>query len=273
MELPLRKLIEKHRKHHSHPSYLTFAKGGLGLMMDPYHTESVFDIEDGLRKGRAQMAAFEFTAQDPAVQEIIRERYLKPVPDTEALRALPEGTLGRSYVDHLDAMGFDPDYYRKIEVENDVDYVLMRIRQTHDIWHVVTGFDTHPLGEICVKACELAQTHRPLAGAICAGGLFRYLLRQPDQFNEYLESVAAGYRLGIKARPLLAMRWEDMWDRPVEDIRAELRVRPLGPHGGALDITSDDAREILRAFGKDDLRPLQDAIDKAVGEQTRKLGE
>jgi len=60
-------------------------------------------------------------------------------------------------------MGFDPDYYRKIDVQNDIDYVMMRIRQTHDIWHVVTGFDTHPLGEIAIKAVELSQTHRPMA--------------------------------------------------------------------------------------------------------------
>lgn len=262
MSVSLKGFLDRHTNQHKHMAYLTFAKGGLGLMLDPFHTASVFDIEDGLRHGKAQEESFSFTAQHPAVQEMIKERYLMhQVPDTEALKRLPVGTLGQRYVNHLESMGFDPDYYRKIDVKSDIDYVLMRIRQTHDIWHVVTSFDTHPLGEICVKAVELAQTHRPMAGAICAGGMFRYLFKEPQMFNAYLESVAAGYRLGIKAKPLLAMKWEEMWERPLDDIRAELNVRPLGPHGGELDLSNDDAREIVRAFSMGESKPMDEAIE------------
>ncbi|MEM0982415.1 MAG: Coq4 family protein [Planctomycetota bacterium] len=259
MELP--SFLSKHKNHHQHTSYLTFIKGGLGLMANPEHTASVFDMEDGLRGSGAEEQFFEFTSQDPAVQEIIKERYLQSVPDTERLADLPEGSLGKTYVTHLSTMGFDPDYYRKIDVRTDVDYVLMRIRQTHDIWHVVTGFDTHPLGEICVKACELAQTHRPMAGAICAGGLYRYLFKQPGEFNHFLESVAAGYRLGIRAKPLLAQKWEEQWDRPVDEIRKELKVTPLGPRGGQLDLSTADAREIMRAFTMGDGGPMEEAVE------------
>lgn len=259
--------LGKHSNHHQHTSYLTFIKGGFGLMVDPTHTESVFDIEDGLRGGRAELEAFRFTEQDPAVQEIIKERYLQPgLPDTERLGQLPVGTLGRTYTDHLSSMGFDPDYYRKFEVESDIDYVLMRIRQTHDIWHVVTGFDTHPLGEICVKAVELAQTHRPMAGAICAGGMFRYLFKEPEKFNEYLASVAMGYRLGIRSRPLLAQKWEEMWERPVSEIQSELGVTPLGSNGSNIDFSKDDAREIARALSCGDAGPLAEAVDEATPE-------
>ena len=158
------------------------------------------------------------------------------MPDTTALGKLPKNTLGYKYFYHLDSMGFDPDYYRKIEVENDVDYVMMRIRQTHDIWHVITGFDTHPLGEIAIKAVELAQTHRPMAAAICAGGVYRYMLKQPDEFSDCLESIVAGYHMGLQSRPLLAMKWEELWDRKVDDLRERLGVEVIGPHGGQLSV-------------------------------------
>ncbi|MDX2147676.1 MAG: Coq4 family protein [Planctomycetota bacterium] len=233
----LEKLLWNHRKHHTHQSYLTLVRGAVGMMLDPEHTSSVFDIEDGLRNSPSSMELLRFSAKDPGVEAMIRERYLQPIPDTDRLRQLPLGTLGRRYTDHLDSMGFDPDYYRKIDVRDDVDYVMMRIRQTHDVWHVVTGFDTHPLGEICVKAVELAQTHRPMAAAICAGGIFRYMLHKPEEFGACIESIAAGYHLGLVARPLLAMKWEEMWERPVEDVRAELNVRPLGAHGGVLSVS------------------------------------
>ena len=225
-----------HRNHHKHPSYLSFVKGSLGMMLNPEGTQSVFDMEDGLLKSKSTEELLRFTAKDPGVLAMIKERYLKPVPNTEALGKLGKNTLGYRYFYHLDSMGFDPDYYRKIEVENDIDYVMMRIRQTHDIWHVITGFDTHPLGEIAIKAVELAQTHRPMAAAICAGGVFRYMLKEPEQFADCLESIVAGYHMGLHSRPLLAMKWEDLWDRDLEELRRGLGLEVLGPRGGQLSV-------------------------------------
>lgn len=237
-------LLSRHTNQHTHSSYLTFVKGTVGMLIDPENTASVFDIEDGLRQSESTGELLGFTAKDTEVMSMIKERYLRPVPDTQKLRMLPQGTLGRAYVEHLDTHGFDPDYYRKIDVRDDTDYIIMRIRQTHDIWHVVTGFDTHPLGEIAVKGVELSQTHRPMAAAICAGGIFRYMLKQPEEFGSCLESIAAGYHLGLRARPLLAVKWEELWDRPLEELRQSLDVVPLGCHGGALNV--DFSPAILR---------------------------
>ena len=228
--------LKLHKNRHSHSSYLTFLKGSLGMMLNPEGTQSVFDMEDGLMKSKSTKELLRFTIKDPAVRELIRERYLQPVPDTEALSKLPKDTLGYRYFYHLDSQGFDPDYYRKIEVQNDIDYVMMRIRQTHDVWHVVTGFDTHPLGEIAIKAVELAQTHRPMAAAICAGGVFRYMLKQPDEFGDCLDSIVAGYQMGLQSKSLLSMKWEDLWDRKLDDLRERLGVTPMGPHGGKLNV-------------------------------------
>lgn len=229
-------LVRKHRQHHTHATYVTALKGALGMIRDPEHTESVFDIEDGLRHTEATREALRYTARHPAVEQMIAERFLRPVPDTERLKQLDRGTLGREYVEHLDSMGFDPDYYRKIDVKDDVDYILMRLRQTHDIWHVVTGFSTSALGEICVKAVELAQTHRPMAAVICAGGTFRYLLHDPKEFGACVNSISIGYQLGLKAKPLLSKKWEDEWERPLADIRAELDVHPIAPDGSGIEV-------------------------------------
>jgi len=172
------------------------------MMLNPEGTQSVFEMEDGLLRSKSTEELLRFTSKDPAVDAMIKERYLQPVPDTTALGKLPKNTLGYKYFYHLDSMGFDPDYYRKIDVQNDTDYVMMRIRQTHDIWHVVTGFDTHPLGEIAIKAVELSQTHRPMAAAIC----------------------------------VLSMKWEELWDRDLDDLRERLGVVPVGPRGGKLTV-------------------------------------
>ena len=206
------------------------------MMFNPEGTQSVFEMEDGLLKSESSQELLRFTSKDPAVDAMIKERYLQPVPDTVSLGKLPKNTLGYKYFYHLDSMGFDPDYYRKIDVQNDIDYVMMRIRQTHDIWHVVTGFDTHPLGEIAIKAVELAQTHRPMAAAVCAGGVFRYMLKEPELFSDCLESIVAGYHMGLQSKALLSMKWEELWDRDLDDLRERLGVEVVGPHGGKLSV-------------------------------------
>lgn len=255
MAMILDKFLTLHTNHHQHPSYLTLMKGAVGLMLDPEHTESVFDIEDGLRHNPVTHELLRFTVRDEGVRRMIETRHLMPgPPDTEVMRRLPVGTLGRAYADHLDSMGYDPDYYRRLEVRDDIDYIMMRIRQTHDIWHVVTGFDTHALGEICVKAVELAQTHRPMAAAICAGGVFRYMMKQPEAFGDCLESIVAGYHLGLRARPLLAMKWEELWDRKLEDLRRGLEIEPVGPHGGALTVDfSPHSRAVADRWAREEM--------------------
>lgn len=217
-------LFGKKKSHSSHIHYYTTLKGMLGMLRDPGHTESVFDIEDGLKDIEATKHYVAYARSQPGVARLMEARYLTAQPDMERLEKLPDGTLGREFARHIIEHGFDPDYYRKIHVQNDLDWVMMRMRQTHDIWHVITGLDTSPIGELAVKAFELAQTRRPMAGVITAGGVFRYLVATPDEFGTMLEALSHGYQMGKKAKPFLAQKWEEGWDRPLENWRAELNV-------------------------------------------------
>ncbi len=216
----------RRRKNRIH--YFTTLKGAVGMLRDPNHTESVFDIEDGLRDIEATRLAMEHVGRDPGVARMIEERYLAPLPDVQSLSEYPVGSLGHAFAHHIIDHGFDPDYYRKIDVKDDVDYVLMRMRQTHDIWHVVTGIGTDPVGELGLKAFELAQTRRPMAAVITTGGVLRYLLKDPDDLGRVLEGIAHGYRLGSAAKPFLAQKWEEGWDRPLAEWRTQLDVEPRG---------------------------------------------
>ncbi len=222
-------LFGNRRRRKSRIHYLTTLKGAVGMLRDPDHTESVFDIEDGLRDIEATWLAMEHVRGDRGVARMIEERYLAPLPDVRALSGYPVRSLGHAFAHHLIDHSFDPDYYRKIDIKNDVDYVLMRMRQTHDIWHVVTGIGTDPVGELGLKAFELAQTHRPMAAVITTGGVLRYLLKDPDDLGQVLDGIAHGYRLGTEAKPFLAQKWEEGWDRPLAEWRTELNVRSTRP--------------------------------------------
>jgi ubiquinone biosynthesis protein Coq4 len=164
--------------------------------------------------------------------QLMKERYLRHgAHDMDALLKLPEATLGYCFARQLRDKGFDPDYFRVREVHTDLDYVLMRLRQTHDIWHIVTGFDTDPISELGIKAVELAQTRRPMAAVVAAGGVLRFLYKDPDHLGEALCAVSEGYQMGIKAKLLLAQKWEDHWERPLEEWRTMLNLTPAGTRG------------------------------------------
>ena len=68
----------------------------------------------------------------------------------------------------------------QIAVQDDASYILLRLRQTHDIWHLITGFGTDVAGELGLKAFELAQTRRPMALVLLTFGLLKALIKTPD---------------------------------------------------------------------------------------------
>jgi ubiquinone biosynthesis protein COQ4 len=219
----------RHQRHQIH--YLRTLSGVVGMIRNPEGTDSVFDIEDGLRRSGAMASFMQRVSSLPGVPELMAERYLASPLDVDALARLPAGSLGRALAGHFRDHGFDPDYYRKVEVVSDLDWVLMRMRQSHDIWHVVTGIGTDRVGEIALKAFELAQTWRPMAAVITCGGLLRYLLKDPEQMGAVLAAIGHGYQLGYRAQPLLAQRWECHWERPLSSWRQALGLpeQPLMP--------------------------------------------
>jgi ubiquinone biosynthesis protein COQ4 len=212
-----------------HLDFLVAIKGAISLFRDPTKTESVYDIEDGLRNTKAAHLALEFVKSDPAVDRIITERYTPPPVDIDALFALPTDSLGHIYAAYIKESNFDPNFYRKISVENDISYMLYRLRQTHDIWHIVAGFNTDIAGELGLKAFELAQTRRTMSLILLAGGLLSTLSKSPEDLDNVLECIALGYRRGAKARPLLAQKWEEQWSKPLSECRKELGIAITKP--------------------------------------------
>lgn len=200
----------------------------VGLLRDPHAIQNIYRIEDGILGIDATRLMSERLLRDPDIAALARERYLRgQAPDIDALRALPEGSFGREFARFIDDHGLDPAYYQPLPVENDLTYLLARVRETHDIWHVVLGFHPTPIGELGVKAFELAQLHRPMAAIIVAGGLLRHVFVDAHLMDDTLKAMRAGVEAALRARPFLAQRWEEHWDEPLDDLRTRLRVEPV----------------------------------------------
>ena len=66
--------------------------------------------------------------------------------------------------------GFSPDARLPVHFVDDPElkYVMLRYRQTHDLFHSILGMPPHMLGEVAVKWVEAIQTGLPM----CALGAF-----------------------------------------------------------------------------------------------------
>lgn len=211
-----------------HLDYLKAIKGFVSLMRDPSDLPSVFQLTNGLRHTQAFQRVVSRLAHDEATAPLVRERYQGPTPDLQALKQLPEGSLGHAFATHMLDRGLTVEFYPVVDVKDDLTYIEQRLRATHDIWHVVTGIDVTAQGELALQAFMLAQGVAPLGAALIAGGLLRGVFGEapPDlDTASLMDATSDGWRLGRTAKPLFAQRWEAGWDRPLADWRAELGIQ------------------------------------------------
>ncbi|MBE9208625.1 hypothetical protein IQ244_19200 [Nostoc sp. LEGE 06077] len=217
-------LLERHQRLSA--DFKVILKALVNLYRDPTNLDYVYDIEDGLHDSKAAKSSVNWLKTQSAIEQLIQERYIAPHPDIEKLLQYPETSLGYAYASYIQKNGFDPGFYRPIKVEDDISYLTLRMRQTHDIWHVVTGFKTDGLGEIGLKAFEMAQTRRNLAFVLVGVSLLGTLVKSPDQLPNLLEQITLGYKMGSTAKPLLTQKWEEHWDKPLSEWRDKLDIQP-----------------------------------------------
>ena len=165
---------------------------------------------------------------NPAASGMLESRYLSPTPDVAFLASLPEGTLGREFERYLTDNELDANLLREsafIEAHRargeDIGYLAERGFQLHDLFHVLTGYDTTPLGEVRVVSFTVAQTPAPYPAMIIASRPLQTVLYKPELLPVLMDAITEGWMLGRRAKPLMNVPWEEHWDRPLSELRVE----------------------------------------------------
>jgi ubiquinone biosynthesis protein Coq4 len=157
-------------------------------------------------------------------ERALRERpRLGPV-DLGSLARLPSGSLGAAFAAHARANRIDPAALPVLEAKSEVEWAVAHLYETHDLWHVLTGFGTDRAGELGLQAFYLAQLPSRVAQGILAIGAMNSLLFDFDDHAARMEAIAHGWTLGRRAAPLAGLDWAALWERPLAELREELRL-------------------------------------------------
>lgn len=204
------------------------------LLADPNDTAQVFTIIESLA-GRSQLELYNRFLSEPSGQRLLQDRpqILEKLADRAYLESLPAGSLGRAYLAFLDREGITPDglveasvegHAMELDPESEPEYIRSRLRDTHDLWHAVTGYEGDVLGELALLAFSTAQTSNPGIDLIVIAGALR------SRKLEVAKRALSAYRDGKRAAWLPGVVWEELLPRPLIDVRRELGIAPAAPY-------------------------------------------
>jgi ubiquinone biosynthesis protein COQ4 len=160
---------------------------------------------------------------DPRTAAAMRARRPFGPIQLDDLARCPAGSLGRVFADHCRARGIDPNLVH-VPPDGEIDWMLNHFYQTHDIWHVVTGWGNDLPGEVGLGAFYAAQFGNPaFFGYMMALILLNVIYRRAD-LGEVFEAFSLGYQIGKGTEPLFGIDWDALWDTPIEDVRARFAV-------------------------------------------------
>ena len=227
----------------------TIARDTLAIVRDPGDIGPVFSIIDALIDPRTGLATDARVAElvrvmsaRPGCATLLKERPLAPGPmDLHALLRLPPGTLGRTFAGHMFSHGLQGnDFYSPRPPARDIEWLNLRIRQMHDLWHVLTGFGVDYAGEVGLQALTAGIAPALFPQTAVGLGLLRALPWGPAAMISVSEAAADGYHAARCCPQLLCYRFEERWDQPLADLVREIGLpqvaadRPYarrpGPH-------------------------------------------
>jgi ubiquinone biosynthesis protein COQ4 len=149
------------------------------LLADKEDTKSVFEIMQALSGKTIPNGYRKLLSSVEGGKIALNAQELQPILDDHLTMAkLPKDSVGRAYLDFvqgrkISAQGLAEESRKtgnEIDARHPYAWYARRMRDVHDLWHVLTGYETDALGEVCVVAFSYAQTKSAGFALIAAAG-------------------------------------------------------------------------------------------------------
>jgi len=206
------------------------------IIADPERTDQVFEIVRALSGSSFENSFQRFVATADG-RHLLAERpcLLTTLSDREALRAMPAGSFGRAYADfmeegQLDAAGLveadqtaEQNFAKELPVDADREFFGDRVRDMHDLWHVLTGYGRDEAGEAANLAFTLGQVwNLGIAFIVTAGAV----IGPKNVTLDWQRYLLSAWRRGRRAKLLTAVPYERLLPLPLEEVRRQLGIQP-----------------------------------------------
>ena len=163
---------------------------------------------------------------DPTGQRILRDR---PIVKTMPFQLNGDDdndvTFGQAYGRFLTNHAFDAEKRDPVKYIDDPDlaYVMLRYRQCHDFWHVLTGLPPTVLGELGLKWLELMQTGLPVAAMSVTFGTVT--LNRKERHILHWHYMPWAVQMSRQAKYLMNVYYEEEFDTNLIELRKKLHIQ------------------------------------------------
>lgn len=204
------------------------------LLEDPDDTAQAFKVIAAMSGGSGERLYKRFR-RSPTGARILREKrsLVDVIGDLDQLRAMPTDSLGQGIAafyetEEISAQGLvaaseagfgerepgeEMDEERRIFGE--------RLRDLHDVFHVLAGYGRDLRGEAAVLAFTLAQTWN-----LGIGFIVLTVLRRGGLRSDLGRLIRGAFRRGRRAIWLVDLDWEALLPQPIDRLRSDLGVGP-----------------------------------------------
>lgn len=202
------------------------------LIKDKEDTSLVFKIFESLPSGSFMTRARDLCLSEHGEMLRATEPFLPEILDDHtALRRTAKGSLAHAYCDFMEAEGLtaaglvaEAERLGRPKFPDLLQWFMERSRDTHDLFHVLTGYGRDALGEQCVLLFTHGQS--PSQGHLLIGyaGAANIKKMVKDSKAPVIGAVREAHRTGKGAPSLMAQPIREILAQPLDDVRKALRI-------------------------------------------------
>lgn len=226
------------------------------VLKDKERTDEVVAVVDALPwRGMGEAAkAFLSTERGRAIFQA--EPYLPDfLDDHSALRRTPKGSLGHAYCDFMEAEGLTAagmveTTAAREPLDDGVGWYMDRLRDFHDLLHVVTGYGRDALGEQCNFAFMYHQRPSPGHLFIAWAGALVVKAESPKR-APVIRALREARRNGKACPRIVEMPIKELFAMPLVDVQRKLNIADPRWYRAVLDIWRSEGIDPRRVMVKE----------------------
>ncbi len=205
------------------------------LRKAPGQVQPAFELSDALTGSQPRRLLVRVRRSEQGAELLAEGPVVDPTTcDLRELLRLPFGTFGHEYAQWMIDHGLSRDVRVPADKPTDPDqrYLLQRILQVHDFWHVLSGYNCDSAGELGLLAFTYGQSVARGIPLVLLGVVLEDLAsnwrKRRRLWSPLVLYLWRAFRRGRRAHFLLPILVEDYLYLPIGAVRQRLGIVPLG---------------------------------------------